>query len=286
MAAAAAAASQDGGGGASTPLSIVARTWSGNGGGGGGGGGHVELGASVIRIERVSRHLVHCVTHDQRAFRGKSVVVAANSCNFIKSCEFVPRLPLNVEQYARRAYNAAYGKAVLVYDRWWWRDAGFSGMHTSASGLVISSSYDYCAPPLFALVCFFAGEQANVAAMMTETERKARCLTDLKMFFPPSLHKQVDSFAYYHEKLWNADPIARGCSSILFPPGSFLDYCPSKTFSGQSRVPLGEDSHVYFAGTELAHEFVGYMEGAIRSGKETALQVLDALGGRDESVQV
>ena len=46
------------------------------------------------------------------------------------------------------------------------------------------------------------------------------------------------------------------------------------------RTPV---NHVYFAGTETATEWSGYMDGAVQAGERAARQILHALGRLNES---
>jgi monoamine oxidase len=56
----------------------------------------------------------------------------------------------------------------------------------------------------------------------------------------------------------------RGCYGGVFGPGAWLAY-------GQSlRAPVGR---IHWAGTETAQVWMGYMDGAVRSGEQAAQDV-------------
>ena len=75
---------------------------------------------------------------------------------------------------------------------------------------------------------------------------------------------------------WTEDPWAGwGCPFATRPPGLQLDVENSSKKSGG----------LYFIGTEFATEWRGYMEGALRSGKEGAKQVLADLEVEDNEVK-
>ena len=72
----------------------------------------------------------------------------------------------------------------------------------------------------------------------------------------------------YLEQDWTAEEFSRGCYGAHFTPGAWTSYGPAL------KEPVGR---IHWAGTEYAAEFNGYMEGAVRSGAQTAAEVLAAL---------
>lgn len=68
----------------------------------------------------------------------------------------------------------------------------------------------------------------------------------------------------YNEFNWNEEEFSRGCYMGLFGPGLLTEHGPAL------RQPVGL---IHWAGTETATEFMGYMEGAMRSGKRAADEV-------------
>ena len=63
---------------------------------------------------------------------------------------------------------------------------------------------------------------------------------------------------------WSNEAWTRGCYGGYLPPGVLLDYGPA------IRTPVGR---VHWAGTETATYWLGYMDGAIRSGERAAKEV-------------
>ncbi|MGZ4177013.1 MAG: FAD-dependent oxidoreductase, partial [Solirubrobacteraceae bacterium] len=64
------------------------------------------------------------------------------------------------------------------------------------------------------------------------------------------------------------EPWTRGCYEGYMPPGVWTDY------GDALRAPIGR---VHWAGTETSEEFMGYMDGAVRSGERAASEVRAAL---------
>ncbi|MEQ2209071.1 hypothetical protein XENOCAPTIV_023717, partial [Xenoophorus captivus] len=69
---------------------------------------------------------------------------------------------------------------------------------------------------------------------------------------------------HYEEKNWCEEEYSGGCYTAYFPPGTLTQ------FGRVLREPVGR---LYFAGTETASEWSGYMEGAVQAGERAAREV-------------
>mmetsp|Transcript_3770 Transcript_3770/g.4233 ORF Transcript_3770/g.4233 Transcript_3770/m.4233 type:complete len:150 (-) Transcript_3770:881-1330(-) len=96
-------------------------------------------------------------------------------------------------------------------------------------------------------------------------ERKQAILKQYAMQFESdeALHPVA-----YMEKNWNDEEFSKGCYSAVPSVGAIYKH------GSAARIPF---KRVHFAGTELATEWVGYMDGAIQSGERAALEVLEVL---------
>jgi len=90
------------------------------------------------------------------------------------------------------------------------------------------------------------------------------------MFDSPEMRHPVN----YIEKNWAEDQYSGGCYETHFPPGILT------TLGDEIRTPTGR---VFYAGTESATYWPGYMEGAIQAGERAAREVLHAMGHIAES---
>ncbi|KAK5936224.1 hypothetical protein CgunFtcFv8_027649, partial [Champsocephalus gunnari] len=79
---------------------------------------------------------------------------------------------------------------------------------------------------------------------------------------------------HYEEKNWCEEEYSGGCYTAYFPPGILTQY--GKVL----REPVGR---LYFAGTETATEWSGYMEGAVQAGERAAREVLCVMKKIDKS---
>lgn len=74
---------------------------------------------------------------------------------------------------------------------------------------------------------------------------------------------------HYEEQNWSGEQYSGGCYTMTCGPGFLTRYGP------YLRKPVGR---MHFAGTEVATEWSGYINGGIQAGERTARQVLVELG--------
>jgi monoamine oxidase len=111
------------------------------------------------------------------------------------------------------------------------------------------------------LTGFVTGTAASAFSDLSEAEQIEAALAHTRRLFPdlpePARCTVTD---------WLSDEYSRGCYAALFGPGDWMRLGPTLT------EPHGR---VHWAGTETSLEFFGLMEGAIRSGRRVATEVLD-----------
>lgn len=175
-----------------------------------------------------------------------------------------PPLPGRRDQLTQQMPMGSAIKCLAVYDRPWWRDSGYSGQANADSGAV-RTTFDNCPPDgrPGILLGFLEGAQARALALASPGDRRARVLGDLARYFGPRALHPVD----YIEQDWAAEEWTRGCYGAHPPPGVWTQYGPAL------RAPIGR---LHWAGTETATTWVGYMDGAVRSGERAAAEVLAA----------
>ena len=179
------------------------------------------------------------------------------------------RLPLEgVPPAARQALGGfragAVVKMALRYAEPFWRYGGFSGSLRSAvhEGLWFG---DTTAGEGGVLTALAGGPLAQRLAAMTAADRLAFVTAAVAEGFggaPPVLSAD--------ERLWLDHPTLGGGYSAHLAAGAAPDAEAALT-----RL----DGAVAFAGTDLAAEFPGFVEGALASGEAAAARVLARLGG-------
>lgn len=173
-------------------------------------------------------------------------------------------------QMIQRCPMGSVMKCLLYYRTPFWKPKGFCG-----SSLIdfdeenpIAGTFDDTKPDgnFPAIVGFVATDRVRSLSMRKKEERKqifAKCLANvfgLKEFLEP---------IHYEEHNWMSEQYSGGCFPAMFPPGFLTRY--GKIL----REPVGR---MYFAGTETATTWTGYMEGAIQAGERAAREVLHAMG--------
>jgi monoamine oxidase len=167
------------------------------------------------------------------------------------------------DQLLQRHAMGAIVKLVLAYERPFWRERGLSGEVVALGGGPISTVFDNCSHDLRqpSLVAFV---QAGAARRWRGAADLEAALAQLARYFGDEARRPVDTAAMD----WTAEPYSRGCPVAVAGPGSMAG------FAATLRQPVGR---VWFAGTETAVEWTGYIEGALESGERAAREVVRAL---------
>ena len=225
-------------------------------------GERVRLRRTVCAIDQdADSVVVHCVSDVNGArseYRADRVVVAVPPL-LAQTIDFRPAL------IAPRATVAtSRGRAVKVhlgYPAPMWRELGLSGWSVSAHGPLLSTVDD--SPPnksAGVLTGFVTGAAALAFSALSPADQRDAALAHAHRLFPqlppPTLCTVSD---------WLAEEYSRGGYAALFGPGDWLRLGPTLT------APHGR---VHWAGTETSLEFFGLMEGAIRSGRRVATELI------------
>jgi monoamine oxidase len=179
-----------------------------------------------------------------------------------------PVLPAWRDQLTQKLPAGTAIKAFASYATPFWRDKGLNGQAISEEGPV-KVTFDVSPPngEIGVLIGFVEGGEARHWQRLSAEERRTSVLDSFVRYFGPEAANPIS----YVEKDWSAEEFTRGCYGAHFAPGVWTSY-------GEIlREPVGR---VHWAGSEYAVEWNGYMEGAIRSGRHTADEVLAAAHAR------
>lgn len=222
-------------------------------------GDRVLLARPVLRIEDRALDRMRVVTTVE-TFTADRVIVAMAPADTTR-IEFSPALPKARQELASgwaRLPRLPLVKAAVLYESPFWRADGLNGAmqsDRSAIQLVFDNSPEDAS--MGVLSCFL-----SVVECPQFAERKAReegLREELARYFGP---KALDASGYV-EKDWSADPWSTGCITPL-TPGVL-------TAGGEHlRKPTGR---IFWAGTESAKRWCGYMDGAITAGARAANEV-------------
>ncbi|KUI48573.1 monooxygenase [Mycobacterium sp. GA-1199] len=226
-------------------------------------GPRVVLDAPVRGIERHSDGTL-TVTSDRGAVRTKAVVVAIPP-EHRQSIEFSPELPAEYGKLAQHWPQGNLSKAYAAYDKPFWRAKGLSGEALSDEGPVFItfdvSPSDSAGPGI--LLGFVDARSFDA---LPAAQRRERALSGFAGLFGDAALSPID----YLDYCWGAEDFAPGGPTAAVPPGSWTTYGP------WLRKPI---DGIYWAGTETADAWTGFLDGAVRSGRRAADEVHRALAG-------
>ena len=108
---------------------------------------------------------------------------------------------------------------------------------------------------------FIGGHEARVWEQRSAADRRDAVLRQFAHFFGDEAlsPREVVEFNWSTE-VWN-----RGCPVAVLAPGTLVD------FGAALREPV---DRIHWAGTETSTYWNGYMDGAVRSGRRAAAEVL------------
>ena len=243
---------------------------------------HFDGGAALVPA-RLADHLRERVVLEapvrRVAARDGSVIVSADGLEVSAArvvvavppalCErvaFDPPLPGRRAQLHQRMAHGAVAKCVALYPEPFWREDGLSGQAASDRGPV-GATFDVSPrsgrPGM--MLGFVEGRHARELQLLPAEGRRELALDSFVRLFG----ERARSPEAYADRFWAEEEWSRGCYGGFFAPGGWTAYGPAL------REPVGR---VHWAGTETSPVWMGYMDGAVRSGERAAREVSRALG--------
>lgn len=149
----------------------------------------------------------------------------------------------------------------VAYEKPFWREHGLNGMLWSdlpPSSAICDASPSGGGPGF--LVGFFEAHNALQWTGRPMEERKKVVIERIVEFLGPEGAHPID----YEDQDWPAEVWSRGCYGASMGPGIMT------TVGKVIRQPHGR---IHWAGTETATRWMGYIDGAIRSGDRAAAEV-------------
>ncbi|PVG80600.1 monoamine oxidase [Nocardioides gansuensis] len=222
--------------------------------------GAVTLNAPARRITQTPGGVT--VSTDDQAWEADHVIVATPP-HLVTQIDFDPLLPAQQAALFARMTFGMLMKCEAIYDRPFWRDQGLSGqgVFRGQSGPVCSM-FDNSPPPgePGVLMGFLGAREWKNWSTRPAHERRGAVLRSFAKVVGPQALEPVD----YFEQDWTLEPWTRGGPTSVLAPGVLTEL-------GRWRdVPHGS---VHWAGAEHADYWNGFMDGAVRSGKDAAAAV-------------
>lgn len=226
-------------------------------------GDRVRLGSPVRTIAQDDDGVV-VTTRAGDAVTGTHVLVTLPP-TLAGRLEYDPPLPSWRDQLTQRLPAGSVMKVYAVYDEPFWRADGLNGQAASDTGPV-KVTFDNSPPSGTpgVLMGFVEAGDGRRLAQVTPEERRVAVLGCFVRYFG----SRAATPREFLERDWMAEEFSRGCYGAHFTPGVWTHY------GHALREPVGR---VHWAGAECSPVWNGYMEGAVRSGEDTAEVVLARL---------
>jgi monoamine oxidase len=227
-----------------------------------------ELGGSVVLNARVRQIVQEAkgvkVELEKGHVKAQQVIIAMPPA-LTARIDYEPLLPVLRDQLTQRAPMGTYAKVDVVYDEPFWREEGLTGQTVSLNGPV-RTTFDSTpvggSPGV--LLGFIGGADARSWYGLSAEGRRQAVIANFVDYFGEKARNPVQ----YVENAWAEERFSRGDPVAGLGPGTLLE------FGKSLREPVGR---IHWAGTETSDYWVGYMDGAVRSGERAAAEVLAEL---------
>ncbi|XP_041067694.1 amine oxidase [flavin-containing] isoform X1 [Carcharodon carcharias] len=227
----------------------------------------VKLKKPVIRIDQTQSTAI-VETLDHETFEAKYVISAIPPAISAK-IHYEPPLPILRNQLIQRVPMGCVIKCMVYYRESFWRKKDYCGsLIIQDEESPIELTLDDCKPDgtVPAIMGFILARKARRLLNLTKEARKQKiCEIYAKVLdSEEALHP-----IHYEEKNWCEEQYSGGCYTAYFPPGILTQY---------GKILRQPFQKIYFAGTETATEWSGYMEGAVQAGERAAREILHEMG--------
>ena len=230
-------------------------------------GDAVRLSSPVRRIEHGADGVT--VHADGAVARGRRAIVAVPPA-LAGRISYDPPLPGLRDQLTQRMPQGTVIKCMAVYDTPFWREEGLSGQAISEAGpakITFDNTPPSGSPGV--LLGFLEGDAAREWGARPPDARRDAVVGGFARLLGPRAARPER----FIERVWADEEWTRGCYGCYMPTGGWTRY-------GRAlREPIGP---IHWAGAETSTVWNGYMDGAVRTGEQTASAVLRAIGGGRE----
>lgn len=238
-----------------------------------GGSKRVYLNKPVCCLDQTAGPFVQVSTLDGSQYKADYVICATPPHLWLK-IHHQPPLPNSKNLLAQRSPMGQVAKVILYYERPFWKDHGISGCFMFDAQAEVRSKF----PVILSLdetkpdgsspaIIGFTGARGwfemrdktdqEVARIVADCYARATQLDEFKKFI------KIERFD------WTSEQYSGGCYTSTHSVNTLTKFGP------HLREPFGR---IYYAGTETAIKWSGYMDGALSAGKRAAREVLHVKG--------
>lgn len=219
----------------------------------------LQLNAAVHSVTQSESGV--CIRHAGGEVQAARVIIAV-APSLVGRIHFDMPLPAARRQLHTRMPMGSVIKALVAYERPFWKARGLSGEVISDQG-PFGPVFDATPPgsERGVLVGFFDGGHSRALAGVDTAQRRDTALRSLQRYFGAQAAKPIG----YVDKDWISDPWSEGCYVGVATPGTLTTCGPAL------RAVCGR---IHWAGTESATRWTGYMDGALEAAERAAQEVI------------
>ncbi|UJA19960.1 FAD-dependent oxidoreductase [Thermoleophilia bacterium SCSIO 60948] len=228
-------------------------------------GRRIVLGAPVERITQTRGGVVVQARGVRVAAKRAIVAIPPSLAGRI---DYSPAMPAERDQLTQRISQGTLMKVACVYPKPFWREGGTLPTEPALNGSVVSCegpvnvTYDGSPPDGSpgVLFGFVGGDEQRAFKRMDKAARRKAVAEQFAKFVGERARRPRK----YLETDWTEEVWTRGGPVGFTSPGALF------ALGEHLRKPVGR---IHWAGTETSGYWVGYMDGAIRSGERVAAEV-------------
>lgn len=224
---------------------------------------NIRFNSPVRKIEKTDSGIL--ITSDSGSFTCEKVIFAVPP-PLLEEIEIFPGLSEEKKNLIKDYPMGRVGKCFMVYKSPFWRKSGFSGQAVSDGITPFQTLFD-CSPAnsnYGILMGFTIGNRAKSYFELSKEVRKSQMQKLLVSYFGSEAANSIR----YEDFTMTDETWSRGCYAALMPTGAWTNFRDSYR---KSADPF------FFAGTEAATRWHGYIEGAVLAGESAANEVLISL---------
>lgn len=191
-----------------------------------------------------------------------SRLLLAFSPSLLPTIDFSPSLPSNC--YCQMTMGQCI-KTIFIYSQSFWKN---KQIHQIDQQGPCSNIFESTNP--LALIGLVLGDHAAFWTHREESELIQAIIEQYSILYQTDEIPQ-QTFVQY----WPKESLSRGCYAGVYPPSS------SSTWRDRTKPLI--DQRIWLASTEMALEWIGYIEGAIEAGQRFAEEIVRSFTDKNKS---
>ncbi|TMP38841.1 hypothetical protein CWB96_09625 [Pseudoalteromonas citrea] len=221
--------------------------------------GPIILGQPVTQITQVENDI--SVTTANGDIHTSDVIVVTVPLGVLDKITFSPTLPDKLNEAAQALNYGSHSKVLLKYDTRFWLNQGLGG-DTIVTGLPTGWTWETTerqGGEGGILITYTSGDYSQIQKHWSDEDIIDARLEEIELMYPNSSQYFVEASVHS----WINDEWTQG-GFLAYGPGQITKYW------GVFQEPVGR---IYFAGEHTDTRYLGFMEGAVRSGVRVSEQI-------------